>query len=102
MKGASALGWGWPGALCAFGVRTQVVARYDKGMTNTMTTPARYSDVTEFWVVQTKRGPRAYYYGYYPMMRSFPMPYAVAELLEATGQATRVDKPAFVGGRRGW
>jgi hypothetical protein len=58
---------------------------------------SRYSYIKEFWVVNTKRGPRAYYYGHYPMMRSFPFPYAVAELLEATGQATRCEKPEWVG-----
>jgi hypothetical protein len=62
----------------------------------------RYNRVTEFWVVNTKRGPRAYYFGGYPMNRTFPMPYAAAELLEATGQAVRIEKPEFVGRPRGW
>ena len=51
---------------------------------------------TEFWVTHTKRGPRAYYYSH-RAGRTIPMRYADAELLEATGQATRIAKPEWVG-----
>lgn len=52
----------------------------------------------EFWTVSTKRGTRAYYYSTLAH-RALPMKLAEAELLEATGQARRVDKPSWVGGR---
>lgn len=61
----------------------------------------RYSHIKEFWTVTTKRGPRAYYYSTLAG-RALPVPYAIAELLEATGQATRTEKPIFVGRSRGW
>jgi hypothetical protein len=57
-----------------------------------------YSYVTEFWTVTTKRGPRAYFWSHLAT-RAIPVPYAVAELREATGQAVRVDKPEWVGRR---
>lgn len=56
----------------------------------------RYSHVREFWVTHTKRGPRAYYWSHLAG-RALPLPYADAELLEATGQAVRGDKPEWVG-----
>lgn len=62
-----------------------------------MSNAAKYSNINEFWVINTKRGPRAYHYGAYPLMRAMPLPYKVAELLEATGQAVRTEKPAWVG-----
>jgi hypothetical protein len=61
-------------------------------MTNT------YSYVKEFWTISTKRGPRAYYFSN-RQFRAFPLPIAEAELLEATGQAVRVDKPEWLVGR---
>lgn len=60
-----------------------------------------YSHVSEFWVVSTKRGPRAYYWSMLAG-RALPLPYATAELLEATGQAQRTEKPEWVGRPRGW
>jgi hypothetical protein len=60
-----------------------------------------YGHITEFWTVSTKRGPRAYYFDT-RQFRSFPFPHAEAELLEATGQAQRIDKPEWIGRPRGW
>lgn len=61
----------------------------------------RNGHVTEFWTITTKRGPRAYYWSNLAF-RALPLPIAEAELLEATGQAVRVEKPEFVGRSRGW
>lgn len=55
-----------------------------------------HSYVKEFWTVSTKRGPRAYYWSN-RAARALPLPYAVAEVLEATGQAVRTTKPEWVG-----
>lgn len=60
-----------------------------------------YSYIKEFWTVDTKRGPRAYFWSY-RAARTIPFPFAVAELLESTGQAQRVEKPEWVGKPRGW
>jgi hypothetical protein len=65
-------------------------------MSNATEQAHRYSHVTEFWTVETKRGPRAYYWGH-RAFRALPIPHAVAELLEATGQAIRTTKPEWVG-----
>ena len=62
-------------------------------------TSSRYSYVREFWTVSTKRGPRAYFYSTLAG-RALPLPIAEAELLEATGQAVRTERPEWVGGRR--
>lgn len=59
-----------------------------------------YSYVKEFWTVNTTRGPRAYFFSNLAG-RALPVPHAVAEMLEATGQAIRTEKPAFVGRPRG-
>lgn len=61
----------------------------------------RYDYINEFWTVSTKRGPRAYYWSNLAF-RAIPFPYAVAELLEATEQATRIEKPEWVGRSRGY
>lgn len=57
------------------------------------------SYVREFWTVQTKRGERAYYYSTLAG-RALPLPIAEAEMLEATGQAVRTERPEFLGRRR--
>jgi hypothetical protein len=62
-----------------------------------MSNESKYSGIKEFWTISTKRGPRAYYYGAYPLMRSMPLPYKEALLLEATGQAVRTTKPEWLG-----
>lgn len=59
----------------------------------------RYSHVREFWTVPTKRGARAYYYSFLAR-RALPLPIAEAEMLEATGQAVRTERPEWLGGRR--
>ena len=46
----------------------------------------------EFWIRNDKNGkPRANYWN----GRTFPMPLADAEMLEATGRAVRIDGPWF-------
>lgn len=62
------------------------------------TTTNDYSYVTEFWVVDTRRGPRAYFWSNLAC-RALPVPFAVAELREATGHARRTPKPEWVGRR---
>lgn len=59
------------------------------------------SHIKEFWTVPTKRGARAYHWSRLAH-RALPLPIAVAEMLEATGQAQRVGKPEWVGRGRGY
>ena len=52
---------------------------------------------TEVWFTTTKRGTRrAWYYSTFAG-RAFPYPRIDAELLIATGAATEVERPMFVG-----
>lgn len=66
--------------------------------TDTNLIPAHLRDIAEFWVNTTRRGPRAYYWSHLAF-RALPIPYAVAEAMEATGQAVRTSKPEWVGRR---
>ena len=50
----------------------------------------------EFWVINTRRGPRAYIYDF-GAMRTRQVAYAEAMLREATGVAVRIEKPQGLG-----